>query len=162
MDVCDRILTVGDLMKRGLQIISKCALCKTHEEMVEHGFRDCIYSQTLRKFLGDSLGLDFWERPSLMEKIRVQRSFRLSRLGILYGESCFYAVCWVLWLERNQRTFESNIKIVDQVIDDVKGLLWSWGLIRYEGKKVVLDNVMFLLERIIRVKFFIFYSVVYL
>lgn len=60
----------------------------------------------------------------------------LSELGTLFYEVCFHAVVWGIWRERNSRWFEGKQRSFDQVLCDIKFLIWNWGIICKKGKAI--------------------------
>lgn len=57
--LCGKILTVDNLRKRGLQLISRCIFCKADLEIIDHVF--CNFPALLHiwSYFGTSLSLDF-------------------------------------------------------------------------------------------------------
>ncbi|CAL1356447.1 unnamed protein product [Linum trigynum] len=108
----NKVLTQDNLKKSGWLLPNRCAMCCEEEETVDHLFLSCRYSlsvwQIMRCFvklpaaLGSNISsvLRNWSRksPACPQEW-------CSRVFI-------HALCWRIWLERNNRVFSDNKETV--------------------------------------------------
>ena len=125
-----RILTLDNLMLRGRPLASWCCMCCCDGESVDHLLLHCPVTHSLWTFMLQAFGIH-WVMPS-------------SVVGLL---SCWHqwlgnhnsdiwnlvpgCLMWIVWLERNRRSFEDNEKTLDElkVLCQRSLLKWSrcWG-----------------------------------
>lgn len=103
-------------------------------------------------FFGVSFGLNLLEESSLVKKITARSSCMLTRMGVLCREVYFHVVYSLLgtMAKKNRRLFDGKKRSSCRVIEDVKTLLWSWGLLCKDGRKFMLDTIIFSWEQSIK------------
>jgi hypothetical protein len=113
-----RILTADNLLKRGWPCNPLCCLCNSAPETILHLCKDCSFSREvwnkvlswanlpfLNGILGDTSLYDWWTGLRSLCNRQSRRCFD----GLLIH---FW---WILWLERNNRIFQSQHRSVNQV-----------------------------------------------
>lgn len=136
--VRDRVLTHNNLQRRGFSIVSQCLLCHNASEDVDHLFCNCEFTREVWDYF--SLNLNGF---SVRERIANWSTFGLTQHGRLLRSFLPHAICWCLWVERNQRCFEERGRSLQQVFSVIKETVWGWYLDSMLGNKVRLDRVMF-------------------
>ncbi|KAL5731930.1 hypothetical protein ACHQM5_004606 [Ranunculus cassubicifolius] len=125
-------------------LINRCLMRKNEEESVIHLFLECpaVLRKICEPFLFAIEGSIDWEagRGNILS---LKGKINLSEVGQLYYEMIFHAVTWGIWLERNNRHFEGVERTTAQVINDIKKLLWTWGLQDRRGRSIREDQFMF-------------------
>ena len=102
------ILSGENLKKRGLEGPSRCPLCKNDEETMDHIMIDCQFSQEAWR---DALVISGINLPgsiqSLLSNWMKLSPFSLSKKPLLQAARRWLpkAICWKIWLERNNRIF---------------------------------------------------------
>lgn len=144
-----RVLTTENLKKRGWHIVSRCSFCLAAEESVEHLFVSFHVIQSLWRYFSDSFGVDFQSVPHLKGRLAIKPRLNLSRVGRMYWDTCIHAISWGVWLERNRRIFYGKLRSLNQMIGDIKQLIWDWNILSLEGRNITIEQVMFDWERVL-------------
>jgi len=105
-------------------------LCGGEEETAKHLFLHCemVAKVWLKVFnwvnvhfitpLNLFWHLDCWSNEVTSKKLR--KGFWL----------IWHVTIWVIWKERNDSIFYGDIKIVDEIVDEIKTLSWVWSINR--------------------------------
>lgn len=147
------MLTVDNLKKGGvgeITLTNRCELCKSSEESRAHLFLECRYTKPIWRYFWDCAGAIPYFDGDLVSMLKQKGSIGLSRLGKLNWPMLFHAITWVVWFERNRQCFEGKEMNSMQVINKVKHLIWSWGLVACEGRKTKLEEIMFAWDKVTR------------
>lgn len=138
-----RVLTVENLIKRGLHIVNRCVLCQAMDESVEHLFNNCNVTKEIWAFFGGAFKVNFLTASDIAGKLSMKPDAGLTRVGRKYWETCIHAVTWGIWMERNSRIFEGKNRTAAQIISDIKRLIWDWNILSIEGRSIKCDQIMF-------------------
>lgn len=130
------------LKNRGMQLVNRCFFCKAQEESTEHLFVACQELQQVWSYFGQTMGLDFSPSKSLFERLNAKLHVSATVEGRFFGDDIFHAIVWGIWLERNKRCFEGKERNKARIINDIKFLIWGWGLNTAKGRTIMLDTVM--------------------
>lgn len=104
-----------------------CPLCSIYSKTILHLFFDCflafqVWEQIYKwmkvpfQFELDASGTNFSSLIFLL-KGRVHKSNRLL---------VWLAVCWAIWLSRNEVVFQQVVVRAGEVVDRAKVLAWKW------------------------------------
>jgi hypothetical protein len=52
----------------------------------------------------------------------------------------WHSVIWVIWISRNDRIFNNNVKEVDEMVEEIKMLSWNWSLNRLKSLFICFTN----------------------
>jgi hypothetical protein len=125
----DRCWTAARRKKHGLQDNDDCALCSQVSETIDHILIECSFSRELWfNFLHrvgwgsippstNSLGFVAWSKAA---RKRVQKDDRRC------FDSVVILISWILWKERNCRTFDRSSKSVSQLLSLVLDEMVAW------------------------------------
>ncbi|XP_026419724.1 uncharacterized protein LOC113315679 [Papaver somniferum] len=123
--------TFDYLHNAGLIQDPKCVLCDECLETNEHFFLHCnlvfkIWSYFLKRFeinwvLSRNVKTNLWEWGDKCQ--RRSRNKKKKIWSILP-----FSIWWCIWTERNARVHNNLLKDLDQLITDVKCLMFNWGL----------------------------------
>jgi hypothetical protein len=127
-----RVWTADRLAKRGLTNKEKCVLCNLEKEDAHHlfnGLRMCYYH------LGFSVGLGGFAicRSKHTSIIQAEAWWKEAR-DTLHEESkakmdsIVMLTTWTVWRERNGRVFDNIFKLIQIVIEQIKGEARQWEL----------------------------------
>ncbi|CAL1392585.1 unnamed protein product [Linum trigynum] len=101
----EKIATVDNLRKRGMILPNWCSLCKQHEESISHLFFSCPFAIAIWDNFKKAFDLHGPYLPFI-------RQFLIAWRGLWCDprfRDCIkllpHAVCWYIWLERNNRIF---------------------------------------------------------
>ena len=107
----NRILTEGNLMKRGYHGPSRCIMCKGVEELVSHLFILCPFSRTIWSQLLYELNCHLkWEGSSVEDVVAVWFSISDKKLKTIPVR-----IFWGIWIHHNKTIFE-GIQVNSQVV----------------------------------------------
>ena len=125
------ILTIDNLVKKNLPLVNWCCLCRFDEETVDHLLLHCKFAYALWSEVLIMFGVQWVMPDTIVSPLFAWRNW----LGT-YSSNVWNMVpaclMWLVWKERNVRTFED----IERPIDMLKNLLartlfeWSriWGL----------------------------------
>ena len=119
----NRVPTQDNLQKRGMFFVSRCEICKTNVDNVEHLFLKCPYAHTLWSWLFSSflINKDIPNSTSHMWRMifKVRMSSQLLNLWI---SGCMLAF-HLIWDTRNQAIFDGNRPVISRTLQHLKGWL---------------------------------------
>lgn len=122
------ILTGDNLRKRGMEGPSRCPLCMSEEETVDHLLLLCPFAKAVWKGALRSRA-DKVELPRNMPKLLHEwaklSSFCLNKKNLLKTAWMWIPkfTCWKLWLERNTRLFRGETCTSNNVISKIKAIM---------------------------------------
>ncbi|XP_074271603.1 uncharacterized protein LOC141595537 [Silene latifolia] len=102
--------TIDNLVRRGLSLVNRCALCEACSEDAHHIFFHCSFSRHLLNNMGIWLGLSFRS----VSLFTIAQDFA-SRRSTCRQRICFMATIYYLWNERNARIFKGVESYVDNL-----------------------------------------------
>ena len=122
----DRCWTAARRKRHGLQDDDSCVLCAQSSETIDHLLITCPFSREIWFKVLHKVGWDFAVPNVQTEKfttwwtdIRKQIP-RSNRRGF---DSLVVLICWQIWKERNNRTFDRSTSTIDggvvRVIDEI-------------------------------------------
>lgn len=116
----NKILTQDVLLTRGVLAQQGCVLCGSHGlETADHILQTCIY--TCRFWLGLMAGINIVDlrsgQTNALEAWLIQRR-NLDQERSKLWDIAWSAGCWVIWKERNERTFARRGKTVPIIINE--------------------------------------------
>lgn len=101
----ERILTLDNLMKRGIPLTNRCFLCNCNEESCNHILLWCPLTHNLWTLVYSLLGISWVIAGSVKSELlawdglyKKNKSSRLIPLTIF----------WVIWKERNNKAFDGK------------------------------------------------------
>ena len=105
--------------------MAECCMCGREEETCQHLFFRCPFAQAV------------WEAERIngVDTFSNEYFWRSLTTGVFRREAEWrkiFATLWAIWLHRNDVVFRGRPPLVDEVINDVRGLSnsWSWGMSR--------------------------------
>ncbi|OVA07320.1 Reverse transcriptase zinc-binding domain [Macleaya cordata] len=122
------IPTLDVLNNRGIPIINRCWFCKCKAETINHLLLHCTVTSQIWEYFIQAQKRIWVKNESLLKNLVEWRSGQGTHRGKKVWLLLPYAICWAIWLERNDRAFNSAENSVDNVIIKVKGFLYMWGL----------------------------------
>ena len=123
-----RILTLDNLMLRDLPLANRCCMCCCFAESVDHLLTQCLVAYSLWVQMLQAFGIQ-WVMPGFVESLV---SCWCNWLG-KYASDVWNMVpmvpsclMWVVWLERNRRSFEVLERTLDQLQVLSQNTLFEW------------------------------------
>ena len=109
-----QILTLDNLMLRGLPLVNRCCMCCCNEEYVNHLLLHCpvahsLWVQMLQVFRTQ------WVMPGSVESLVFCWSNWLGKFSSDIWNMVPGYLMWVVWMERNRRSFEAKEKSLVQL-----------------------------------------------
>ncbi|XP_066320259.1 uncharacterized protein [Miscanthus floridulus] len=122
-----RLCTPERRQRHGLQQEATCTLCDQHHEILDHLLASCTYTCEVRHLLAmtglqrfgpshDARLADWWQQTRADVPRSLRRGF----------DSLVLLVSWILWKERNRRTFHNVTKSPAQVFSLICDEADSW------------------------------------
>ncbi|OVA06349.1 Reverse transcriptase zinc-binding domain [Macleaya cordata] len=129
------IPTLDVLRKRGMQIVNRCWCCKRREETISHLFVHCDMASEIWRYFLQPYKLDWVFADNLQIELWRWRENFGSRSGRKIWQPLPFAIVWGIWLERNNRAFNEKENSMDEVIRNIKSLIYLWGTAKeiFEG-----------------------------
>ena len=124
-----RILTCDNLKKKGFVLDGWCCMCKNADELADHLLMHCQFARQLWNFVFQFVGID-WVLPLDVPNLLFcwWNWFGKRSLGVWnLIPSC---LMWIIWRERNNRTFENMESPVAKVIEMFFATLFDWSRAR--------------------------------
>ena len=118
----NRILTIDNLVRRGWVLVNRCCMCGMAAESVDHLMLHCVVASQLWALIFALFGL-LWAQPGTVSA--ALWSWSRGRVGRRRQKAWFFAphcLMWLIWLERNRRTFQD----VSMPVFRLKSTLLSW------------------------------------
>nr|CAD1822879.1 unnamed protein product [Ananas comosus var. bracteatus] len=114
-----KVLTRDNLAKRGWSGVDTCSLCLDEAETIEHLFMNCYVTRAL-------LGCLLPNKGFLRACMSIDSLWNMccGKRGVVGRKESakVAAVWWVIWLERNRRTFDNKKLSIRQLLADIRSL----------------------------------------
>ena len=122
----NRILTIDNLNRRGWVLVNRCCMCGSAEETVDHLLVHCSIASQLWSLIFALFGVTWVQSGSVSS---VLWSWSGSHVGRSRRKAWFFAphcLMWLIWLERNRRTFQDVSVSVTRLKSSFLSILLSW------------------------------------
>ncbi|XP_058106276.1 uncharacterized protein LOC131249480 [Magnolia sinica] len=122
----NRILTIDNLNKKGMQLVNICLCCMGDEESVDHLPVHCPFiSQILLDFF-ISFNINGCIPATASSSLAYWHGFKLGKIRTRVWRMSILAIWWVVWKERNDRCFNNSQSSPQSVGSKAKKLLIEW------------------------------------
>jgi len=138
----DRCWTAARRKRHGLQDDDTCVLCAQSSETIDHLLTTCPFSREIWFNILRKLG---WERltpdmhtlnfPSWWLDARKQ----VPKAGRRGFDSLVILVSWIVWKERNDRTFDRCVRTIDEVVRRALDEILAWSLAGFRQLELALS-----------------------
>ena len=120
----DGILTIDNLVKRNLSLVNWCCLCCCDGETVDHLLLHCKFAHALWSEVFLMFGLQ-WVMPRMVVSLLFAWE---NYLGLHSSVWNMVPTClmWLIWRERNTRTYEDVEKSAEFLKSLLVGTLFGW------------------------------------
>ena len=121
-----RILTLDNLMLKGCPLANWCWMCCCDGESVDHLLLHCPVTHSLLTLMIQAFGIH-WVMPGLVAGLLSCWHQWLGKHNLNIWNLVLGCVMWIVWLERNRRSFEDKEKTLDElkVLSHHSLLEWS-------------------------------------
>ncbi|KAJ9560558.1 hypothetical protein OSB04_005718 [Centaurea solstitialis] len=134
----NRLATMDNLIKRGVSVPSDgCKFCNSYQESADHVFAVCSTTKIVSAYLSNWINRwptnacsvsDLWARIDSISKSGVERNIRRT-IGA--------AFLYVIWNQRNMKTFSGAVKKETKIAEDIKFLAFDWIRCRVKSRNCV-------------------------
>ena len=108
----DLILTLDNLMLSGRPLVNRCCMCCGDGESVDHLLLQYLVTHTLWSFMFQAFGIH-WVMPRSMVGLLSCWHQWLGKHNSNIWNLIPGCLIWIVWLERNRRSFENMEKTLD-------------------------------------------------
>ena len=122
------ILTVDNLVKKKLPLVNWCCLRRCKEETVDHLLIHCKYAYTLWSEVLHVFGVQWVMSKNIVSLLTAWWNWLGNHTSKVWNmvPTC---LMWLIWKERNARTFEETERLVDFVKSLLLRTLFEWSRI---------------------------------
>ena len=124
----DGILTIDNLVKRGWFLANRCCLCCCDGELVDHLLLHCKFSHALWCEAFAVFGIQWVMLSSFNSFFFMWKNWFGKHRSTIWNmvPAC---LMWLVWQERNTRTFEDRERTLDHLKSCLFGTLFLWARI---------------------------------
>jgi exonuclease III len=121
-----KVLTIDNLRKRQLVIMDWCCMCKEAGESIDHLFLHCHIARELWALVFSMFGVS-WVLPRHVVDLMAcwNGCTRRCKSATIWG-MIPHCLMWVIWRERNARTFEDLEKQTQELKQCFLSMLLEW------------------------------------
>ena len=116
---------LDNLMLRGLPLANRCCMCCCSEKSMDHLLIHCPVAYSLWVQMLQAFGIQR-VMPGSVESLVSCWSNRLGKYASGVWNMVLGCLMWVVWLERNQRSFEVLERTLDQLQALSQNTLFEW------------------------------------
>ena len=122
------ILTIDNIVKKNLPLVNWCYLCRCEEETMDHLLIHCKYAHTLWSEVLRLFGVQWVMPKNVVSLLSAWWNWLGSHTSNVWNmvPTC---LMWLIWKERNARTFEETERKVDCVKSLLLRTLFEWSRI---------------------------------
>ena len=121
-----KILTVDNLRKRNIILVSWCCMCKKDGETIDHLFLHCSLAYDLWSFVFSLFGVHWVMPRKVLDLLSCwQGSFRREQNSEIWAVIP-HCLMWCLWRERNSRIFEDGERSILDLRLQFLRTLFDW------------------------------------
>lgn len=121
--VMERIFTMDLLWKKGFHLANICLLCYNEAKSASHLLINCPFPWEIRCGVVRDFGMIFIAPGDLKGLLQSWRTSKLNCFGKRIWILVSTAICWAVWLERNNRAFNCDSEPAWQVYKRAKNLI---------------------------------------
>ena len=116
-----KILSTGNLRKRGIKVLDQCCMCKKDGESVDHLLLHCPIAYELWTMVFCLFGIEWIMPKRVIDMFSARKGFFGRHRNITFWKAVSHCILWCLWHERNARSFEG----CERSILDVKAFFFG-------------------------------------
>lgn len=129
----DRLPTKLNLVKRRVELSTEerqCCLCKAQEEDAAHLFFLCPVTFEIWRTCYSWLGVPMVIHQNIIGNFLMHSGLFKGKRGKTLSMCIWECIVWVIWKARNNVIFNDIAFNSEKVLEEVKGRVWSWCLIK--------------------------------
>ncbi|KAM7465607.1 hypothetical protein LguiB_013169 [Lonicera macranthoides] len=119
----NKLPTQDNLQKRGMTMVSRCEICKSNLDNVEHVFITCPFAHTLWQWLVDTFLITISVPQNLPDLWRFICTVRLSPQLQNLWISGYLLAFHMIWETRNNAFFNQKRSVISSTLHHIKGWL---------------------------------------
>jgi hypothetical protein len=120
-----KILACDNLMRRGYALAGWCCMCRNGWESGDHLLLHCVVASDLWSAVLQSFGV-CWVFPNRIRDLLFEWYNSFGKHNSEIWNLVLLCLLWIVWRERNQRTFEDVEHPTSKLIELFFGLLFDW------------------------------------
>ena len=120
-----QILTLDNLMLCDHSLASRCCLCCSNAESVDHLLLFCSIAHSLWMYMLRLFGIE-WVMPGLVVDSLFCWYHWLGKHSSDIWDLVPNCLMWTIWIERKWRSFEDKGKTVVQLLEYCQRILFEW------------------------------------
>ena len=129
-----QILTLNNLILHGRPLANRCCMCCCNEEYVDNLLIFCPVAHSMWMYMLQLFGID-WVMPGSVADLLFCWYHWLGKHNFDIWNLVLGCLMWIIWTERNRRSFEDFGKSLAQLLYLCQRALfdwsWCWGLLDY-------------------------------
>jgi zinc-binding in reverse transcriptase len=118
----NKILTVNNLVKRGMQIPNMCHLCRSHQESVTRIFQKCPFSINLRNYVLQTMH----SASSDLYQTAQTKQLLLGHQHDRFWQRMEICSIFVIWRQRCRRIFTGKSQDIVQTTREIFSEMRNW------------------------------------
>lgn len=125
----DKTPRVDNLIVGGMILTNRCCLCLFTAESSGHLFMHCPWVGPFWSYLISRFGVAWVQASSVRSLIQcwqVQYGNGIREVVRSIWKVIPSALCWIVWEERNMRTFEDKSMSPRMIIDAILSMIYDW------------------------------------
>ena len=120
-----QILTLDNLMLRGRPLVNLCCLCCRNAVSVGHLLLFCSIAHSLWMYMLQLFGIE-WVMPGSVVDLLFCWYHWLGKHSSDIWDLVLGCLMWIIWIERNRRSFEDEGKTLVQLLEYCQWTLFDW------------------------------------
>ncbi|OVA03031.1 Reverse transcriptase zinc-binding domain [Macleaya cordata] len=122
------ILTQDNMARKGMIIVNRCCLCSKGFESVPHLLLSYPVTREIWEYFLYGFGIDWVFHEDLKRMFSKRLVSHFTNAGNFLWHFLPFAIAWIIWLERNDRTLNDKEKDIHKMILIIKAILYYWAL----------------------------------
>ena len=119
------ILTLNNLILRCLPLVNRCCICCCNAESMDHLLLFCLIAHSLWMYMLQLFGIE-WVMPGLVVDLLFCQYHWLGKHSSDIWDLVLGCLMWIIWIERNRRSFEDEGKTLVQLLEYCQWTLFDW------------------------------------
>ncbi|OVA05639.1 Reverse transcriptase zinc-binding domain [Macleaya cordata] len=121
-----KVNTVDRLQRCGAITVNRCYMCKSGLETIHHLLFTCNAANQIWAFFLQQFTVSWTFPKTVMECFTSWSCPVKTPRGKLIWEIQFFAITWGIWKERNRRVFRDKEETIEEIILDIKAMVFRW------------------------------------
>lgn len=138
----NRLLSHEGLQLRGFSLASKCFFCGINSESYDHLFANCNWIRKVWDYFSVECCTSL-NKVNFKERLLDWKPRSVTSQGAILKGLVPHVFVWAVWNERNHRCFDEVVSSQEQLVVEIKQLVWNWCLDRDCCRDLRFEHVVF-------------------